>query len=107
MTRRRRTVLIKVQILCQDEARRRSIEGVLPEGWSWEQVSDNGTDKTEGIRFYSEAVAVFEGAAVLPEAVYLVQQAAVHALVPQFLPNIHRLASFHLRMMPNYTPAAR
>ena len=24
----------------------------LPEGWSWEQVSDNGTDKTEGIRFY-------------------------------------------------------
>ena len=24
----------------------------LPEGWSWEQVSDNGSDKTEGIRFY-------------------------------------------------------
>ena len=24
----------------------------LPEGWSWETVSDNGTDKTEGIRFY-------------------------------------------------------
>ena len=22
----------------------------LPEGWSWEQGSDNGTDKTEGIR---------------------------------------------------------
>ena len=27
----------------------------LPEGWSWEQVSDNGTDKTEGIRFYKTA----------------------------------------------------
>ncbi len=24
----------------------------LPEGWSWETVADNGTDKTEGIRFY-------------------------------------------------------
>ena len=24
----------------------------LPEGWSWEQVSDTGSDKTEGIRFY-------------------------------------------------------
>ena len=24
----------------------------LPEGWSWETVSDNGSDKTEGIRFY-------------------------------------------------------
>ena len=24
----------------------------LPEGWSWEQVSDPGSDKTEGIRFY-------------------------------------------------------
>ena len=27
----------------------------LPEGWSWETVSDNGTDKTEGIRFYKTA----------------------------------------------------
>ena len=24
----------------------------LPEGWSWEQVSDTGSDKTEGIKFY-------------------------------------------------------
>ena len=24
----------------------------LPEGWSWETVSDNSSDKTEGIRFY-------------------------------------------------------
>ncbi len=24
----------------------------LPDGWSWEDVADNGTDKTEGIRFY-------------------------------------------------------
>ncbi len=24
----------------------------LPEGWSWDTVADNGTDKTEGIRFY-------------------------------------------------------
>ena len=24
----------------------------LPEGWSWEQVSDNGSDKTEGVKFY-------------------------------------------------------
>lgn len=24
----------------------------LPEGWSWETVSDNGSDKTEGIKFY-------------------------------------------------------
>ena len=27
----------------------------LPEGWSWETVSDNGSDKTEGIRFYKTA----------------------------------------------------
>ena len=27
----------------------------LPEGWSWETVSDNGADKTEGIRFYKTA----------------------------------------------------
>ena len=24
----------------------------LPEGWSWENAGDNGTNKTEGIRFY-------------------------------------------------------
>lgn len=24
----------------------------LPEGWSWEQVSDTGSDKTEGVKFY-------------------------------------------------------
>lgn len=24
----------------------------LPQGWAWETVSDDGTDKTEGIRFY-------------------------------------------------------
>lgn len=24
----------------------------LPEGWAWETYTDNGTDKTEGIRFY-------------------------------------------------------
>ena len=27
----------------------------LPEGWSWETMSDNGSDKTEGIRFYKTA----------------------------------------------------
>lgn len=27
----------------------------LPEGWSWETVSDNGSNKTEGIRFYKTA----------------------------------------------------
>ena len=27
----------------------------LPEGWSWETVSDNGSDKTEGSRFYKTA----------------------------------------------------
>ena len=27
----------------------------LPEGWSWETVSDNGSDQTEGIRFYKSA----------------------------------------------------
>ena len=27
----------------------------LPEGWSWETVTDNGSDKTEGIRFYKTA----------------------------------------------------
>ena len=27
----------------------------LQEGWSWETVSDNGSDKTEGIRFYKTA----------------------------------------------------
>ena len=27
----------------------------LPEGWSWETVSDNGSGKTEGIRFYKTA----------------------------------------------------
>ena len=29
----------------------------LPEGWSWETVSDSGSDETEGIRFYKTADA--------------------------------------------------